>query len=66
MEYTKDIVLNVQYGKKIGFKGKKAIKKLLQIYKGNKFIINVLALTTILIVVDLCMVSNFINLLITL
>lgn len=66
MEYTKDIVLNVQYGRKIDFKERKAIKKLIHIYKDNKFIINILVITTVLIVIDLCMVSNFINLLISL
>lgn len=66
MEYTKDIVLNVQYGRKINFKERKAIKKLIHIYKDNKFIINILLLTTALIVIDLYMVSNFINLLIRL
>lgn len=66
MEYTKDIVLNVQYGRKINFKERKAIKKLIHIYKDNKFIINILLLTIGLIVIDLYMVSNFINLLISL
>lgn len=66
MEYTKDIVLNVQYGRKIDFKERKAIKKLIHIYKDNKFIINILVITIVLIVIDLCMVSNFINLLINL
>ncbi len=66
MEYTKDIILNVQYGRKINFKERKAIKRLIHIYKNNKFIINILFVTTALIVIDLYMVSNFINLLITL
>lgn len=66
MEYTKDIVLNVQYGRKINFKERKAIKKLIHIYKDNKFIINILLVTTALIVIDLYMVSNFINLLMSL
>lgn len=66
MEYTKDIVLNVQYGRKMNFKERKAIKKLIHIYKDNKFIINILLVTTALIVIDLYMVSNFINLLMSL
>lgn len=66
MEYTKDIILNVQYGRKINLKERKAIKKLINIYKENKFIINILFITTALIVIDLYMVSNFINLLMTL
>ena len=37
---TKDIILNVQYGRKINFKERKAIKRLIHIYKNNKFIID--------------------------
>lgn len=66
MEYTKDIILNVQYGRKINLKERKVIKKLVNIYNTNKFIINILLVTTVLIVIDLYMVSNFINLLIRL
>lgn len=66
MEYTKDIILNVQYGKKIGLRQRKIIKKMIVLYTNNKFIINILALTTILIIVDLCMVYNFINILVSL
>lgn len=66
MEYTKDIILNVQYGRRINLKERKAIKKLINIYTNNKFIINILLLTTALIVIDLYMVSNFISLLIRL
>lgn len=66
MEYTKDIILNVQYGRKINLRERKAIKKLINIYINNKFIINILLVTTVLIVIDLYMVSNFINLLIRL
>ncbi len=69
MEYTKDIILNVQYGEKVGKFGKSVKKfgrKIAKIYKENKFITLTLSLTSILIVVDLCMVSKFINILITL
>lgn len=66
MEYTKDIILNVQYGRKINLKERKLVKKLIHIYINNKFIINILFVTTVLIVIDLYMVSNFINLLIKL
>lgn len=66
MEYTKDIVFNVKYvGKveKIKLRDRKWTSKLIRIYEDNKFIIITLLLTTILIVLDLCMVSNFIKLL---
>ncbi len=66
MEYTKDIILNVQYGRKIGLKEQKIVKQIINLYKNNKFIINILTLTTILIAIDLYMVSNFINILISL
>ncbi len=66
MEYTKDIILNVQYGRKIGLKERKVIRKIIDLYQNNKFIINILTVTTILIAVDLYMVSNFIKLLISL
>lgn len=66
MEYTKDIILNVQYGKKLGLRQRKMVKKMIDIYVNNKFIINILALTAILIIVDLCMVYNFINILVSL
>lgn len=66
MEYTKDIILNVQYGRKIGLKERKAIRKMIDLYQNNKFIINILTVTTMLIAIDLYMVSNFIKLLIRL
>ena len=66
MEYTKDIVFNVKYAgkvEKIKLRDRKWTSKLIRIYEDNKFIIITLLLTTILIVLDLCMVSNFIKLL---
>lgn len=66
MEYTKDVVFNVQYGQAMKLRERKHIKKLIKIYNGNKFIINTLSLTTILMAIDIWMVSSFINLLVTL
>lgn len=66
MEYTKDVVFNVQYGQAMKLRERKHIKKLIKIYNGNKFIINILSLTTILMAIDIWMVSSFINLLVTL
>ncbi|MCI8345071.1 MAG: hypothetical protein HFJ42_03750 [Clostridia bacterium] len=66
MEYTKDVVFNVQYGQAIKLRERKHIKRLIKIYNSNKFIINTLSITTILIAIDICMVSSFINLLVTL
>lgn len=69
MEYTKDIIFNVQYGQatntmKLG--ERRYIKTLIEIYEKNKFIIKTLSLTIMLIAVDLWMVSSFINLLVNL
>lgn len=66
MEYTKDVILNVQYGQAIKLKEKKFLKKLVRAYNDNRFIINTLVLTTTLVIVDVWMVSSFINLLLTL
>ena len=69
MEYTKDVIFNVHYSENVNkFKiGKgKWTSKLVKIYKSNKFIIATLLLTTVLIILDLWMVSNFINLFVSL
>ncbi len=66
MEYTKDVIFNVQYGENVKLRKGKWVNKLVEIYKENKFIIYLLSLTTLLIILDLWMVSNFINLFITL
>lgn len=68
MEYTKDVIFNVRYGEgvqAIKLKERKFIKRLIKTYNDNKFIIITLSLTSILIMLDLWMVSNFINLLVT-
>ena len=64
MEYTKDVVFNVQYGqdsKKIRLRDKKRKGVLLKFYNKNKFIIYTLGLTIVFVSIDLCMVYNFIN-----
>ncbi len=66
MEYTKDVIFNIHYGQTMKLKERKYIKKLIKIYNSNKFIINTLSLTTILVAIDVWMVSSFINLLVTL
>ena len=69
MEYTKDVIFNVRYGEnvnKIKIERGKWTSKLAKIYKSNKFIITTLLLTTALIILDLWMVSNFINLFVSL
>ena len=66
MEYTKDVVFNVQYGqdsKKIRLRDKKRKGVLLKVYNKNKFIIYTLGLTIVFVSIDLCMVYNFINIL---
>lgn len=66
MEYTKDVIFNVSYGQAMKLKERKHVKKLLNIYNNNKFIINTLGLTITLVTIDVWMVSSFINLLVTL
>lgn len=69
MEYTKDVILNIRYGQgvqSIKLKERKNLKKILEIYNNNKFIINTLILTTALVIIDIWMVSSFVNLLGTL
>lgn len=69
MEYTKDVIFNVSYGQgmqTIKLRERKYIKNLINMYNNNKFIINTLGLTILLVVIDIWMVSSFINLLITL
>lgn len=66
MEYTKDVIFNVKYAGKvetIKLRNKNWTSRLLKIYYDNKFIIITLALTTILVILDLCLITNFINLL---
>ena len=66
MEYTKDVVFNVQYGqdsKKIRLRDKKRKGVLFKFYNKNKFIIYTLGLTIVFVSIDLCMVYNFINIL---
>ena len=66
MEYTKDVIFNVRYGQTTKLKERKYVKKLLNIYMSNKFIINTLGLIIILVTIDVWMVYSFINLLVTL
>lgn len=66
MEYTKDIVLNIEYDKKGREKNKKYLKKILNIYRENKFIVSILSVLTILIIFDFILVNNFVNLIVTL
>lgn len=69
MEYTKDIIFNVKYGdkvEKIKLRNNSLRQKAKKIYQNNQFIIITLLLLTILVGIDLYMVSNFINILVTL
>lgn len=68
MEYTKDVIFNVQYNdnievirlKKVGIKN-----KLFNIIKDNKFISSIFISLVILIAIDIMLVNTFMNLLIT-
>lgn len=62
MEYTKDIILNVNYGQ-VG----KDKNRFIQFFKGkilkHKIITVVISMTIMLITIDFILISSFINLL---
>lgn len=68
MEYTKDVIFNVQYKdnvevirlKKEGIKN-----KFFRIIKNNKFIVYIFTSLVILIAIDIMLVNTFMNLLTT-
>ncbi len=68
MEYTKDVIFNVNYKDKLGriiLSNKKSKSKILNIIKENKLVITVLCSLVVLISIDIVLVNNFIKLLTT-
>ena len=65
MEYTKDVVLHVNYGQ--GVENKKKVRKLFSklssVLAKHKMITTVISITTILMILDMMLVSSFIELL---
>ncbi len=68
MEYTKDVIFNVNYKDKIStirLGDKRKASKIFRIIKDNKFIISILSALVILIAMDIVLVNTFFNLIIT-
>lgn len=66
MEYTKDIIFNIKYNEEkdcLELKSRNAIDKLKNMIKRNKIFSIISLISTILIIWDIILVSNFINLL---
>lgn len=64
MEYTKDVIFNIQYAKKKeDSRYKKWKEGIINFYSKNKFIVHILSLLLILTSIDLYMVFNFIKIL---
>ena len=59
MEYTKDIILGVNYKRKLGLA--KLVRSIKDIIKNNKYLFFTLTFLILLIVVDLILVSTFLN-----
>lgn len=64
MEYTKDVILDINYKREIGIvKLKNWTSKVKKVIKSNKTIIFILAMLTILIGIDIVLVNSFLELL---
>ena len=68
MDYTKDVIFNVQYRDNIGvirLKKERIKDKLFKIIKNNKFVVCIFTSLVILIAIDIILVNTFMNLLTT-
>lgn len=75
MEYTKDIILDINYKKreilhklnnlkvKVKYQFKYTKERTISIYKNNKFIISILLILIVLISVDIILLNGFFNIL---
>ena len=64
MEYTKDIILNVNYKKGVGFNRlKEWTTSFRKAIKNNKLVVITLTLLTTLIAIDIALVNSFLQLL---
>lgn len=67
MEYTKDIIFNVHYGKNGQVSEKRRIsKKVMDWITRHKFMTTIILFTVILMIVDFILISSFIQVLSTL
>ena len=62
MEYTKDIVLKVNYGE-VSRKKKsiKVLKKIIGIFRKHKLVTTIVSTTIMLIVIDMMLVTSFVQ-----
>lgn len=65
MEYTKDIILHVNYGQavKTTRKGWKLFYKISSVMKKHKMMTAVISITFMLMILDIMLVTSFINVL---
>ena len=61
MEYTKDIVLSVNYGQ--ARKERKKFSKLINMILNHKIIITIFFITVIMIILDFILIKNFVEIL---
>ena len=69
MEFTKDIILNVEYDANIGrirLKKEAPMKRIQKMFNENKFIVITLGSIATLIAIDIALVNAFMNLIIRL
>ena len=60
MEYTKDIILSINYNKE---KKTKRTSSFINFIRNNKFILSVVSITIVFMACDIILVNNFIKLL---
>ncbi len=65
MEYTKDIVLHVNYGQgpKVEKQGTKLLNRIVWTIKKHKIITTIIAITIMLMVLDFILINSFIQVL---
>ena len=65
MEYTKDVICNVKYSKRLGIINlrRRIVDKVINFFKENKFITIVITSIVILTLIDLVLVNAFMNIL---
>lgn len=67
MEYTKDMILHVNYGQEVRAKRKgwNLFYKIVSVITGHKIITAVVSITFMLMILDIMLVSSFVNVLST-
>lgn len=63
MEYTKDMILNVKYGQDVEKHRLGIFKKVLNAISKHRFITVVISMTLMLILLDVMLITSFVNIL---